>query len=125
MTTSKNILNYKSVVYCGIPPVSYACYIGMLIHRKLFGPMSENSLKTTYLKYALRLLLLIPLGVPFAAIFYFLSWNESLVILIIFKTLVPFFLMGSLVFAFSHKIYEKCKLLNNDDTLYDYDKERK
>ncbi len=53
------------------------------------------------------------LALPSALCFALIPWTAPLTVLIIFKTLLPAFFGGFLVFGFSHYFFIRFKLLND------------
>ncbi|CDW88057.1 pap2 superfamily phosphatase [Stylonychia lemnae] len=106
-------LNYKQVVYSGIPVAFYGAYIGLFISRKLMGPTSENVQKTSqWWKFILRYIVVAVIGIPAIVLFFFLPWKINLGILIVFKTLVPIFYASLAIYALSYPIFKRFKLLS-------------
>ena len=115
LSKDKQILNYKSVVYSGVPITSYGCYLGLLIHRFLFGQLWPKIYKTNISKFLARYLVIGFIALPSVLVFVFLPWTADLTILIIFKTLLPCFICGLLIFGFSHFFFIKLRLLNDQE----------
>jgi hypothetical protein len=91
----------KSMVQAGVFSVGYGAYLGILLYRKLFDQFDYLTLRTNWYKYLLRYLVMAVMSLPFGLIILFTPWTGNLAVLIIFKTLIPCFVVGFLLFAFS------------------------
>lgn len=63
----------------------------------------------------LRYFIMAAFSLPFILLNTLISWDNNIVILVIFKTVIPFFLTGLVIFAFSHYVCEYFGLVHTKD----------
>ena len=108
------VLHHKSLVYAGVTTAAYSAYLGILYHRHHFGFMWDDMFKTDLRRYLLRFVVLAGLAAPFGILFLIVPWSlEHIWTVVIFKTIMPCFACGYVVFAFSNYFFNKFDLLNH------------
>lgn len=91
--------------------MSYGAYLGILVHKHYYGHMWFNMFKTSWGKFIIRYIVMAIIAIPFGLMFLLIPWTVNIVLLVIFKTLIPLFGMSFLIFAFSHYFFAKYNLL--------------
>jgi hypothetical protein len=113
-TKDKDILNYKSLMYSGIPIFSYGAYIGILLHRKTFPSLLSIKIKSrlNVWKFFGRLLIVAILVIPFGLLLILIRTTADLALLVLLKYLFPAVVIGLLMFWFSSYLWFRFKLVD-------------
>lgn len=78
------------MVISGLGVMSYAAYLGILFQVRFFRTLHwPEMLRTNWVKFLIRLLIVIGLVVPFGVIFLVIPSTANLALMIVFKTFVP------------------------------------
>lgn len=94
--------------------MAYGAYLGVLIQAKYFPKIDwPFMLFTDWKRLILRMLVVIALAGPFAAIFLCVPQTASLGVSIVFKTFVPLMLAQISMFGFSNYWFIRFNLVDN------------
>ena len=93
--------------------MAYGAYLGVLIQAKYFHSLNwPHMLKTSFLKFLIRFVIMIVLAAPFACIYLLVPADANLSLMIVFKTVVPLFLSLLSMFAQSNYFFARFNLVN-------------
>jgi hypothetical protein len=101
-------------VYAGGVALWYGAYLGILVHQHYYGWMWLDMFKTKFTMFFYRLFIMLVLALPFGLPFILVPWTAPLTVLILFKTLLPSFLVGIVIFGFAHYFFARFSLLKPD-----------
>jgi hypothetical protein len=107
----------KSLVHTPILSIGFGAYAGTLVHAKYFGGMKDvRILETSAWKGFLRFLVLLVMIIPALALLIAVPWTKSLLVLFVFKSMIPAFYAGFVPWAFGNYVCEKLGLMNEKYT---------
>jgi hypothetical protein len=91
---------------------AYGGYLGILFQRAFFGVVWHDINYTGFKFFIFRFLIVVLLIAPFALPLLLVKWTSNLIIILVFKEMIPAFGVCFILNALSNVIFNKLRIIN-------------